>query len=65
MLGVGQSLASGNVVATVFGDTAFGTYVVQACADGTDVLRESATGPQGSSELNNCLNTTTTAQVIP
>jgi len=50
---------------TVFSDAPFGTYNVQACADATNVLLESATGSQGTTELNNCTRTTTTVQVTP
>jgi len=63
-LAVGRTSAGGTVV-TVFSDAPFGTYNVQACADATNVLLESATGSQGTTELNNCTRTTTTVQVTP
>ena len=53
---VGAPLLHGNNVftvaktATVFNDTPLGTYTVQACADGLDVVQE-------GSETNNCLET--------
>jgi hypothetical protein len=43
---------------TVVSDTPFGTYAVQACADGLDVVREAV-------EDNNCLSTTETVTVQP
>jgi hypothetical protein len=64
-LAVGKSASVSNAILTVFTDTPLGTYVVQACADATNVLRESLTGPDGTAETNNCTSTTATVQVIP
>ena len=64
-LAVGKSASVSNAILTVFSDTPLGTYVVQACADATNVLRESLTGPDGTAETNNCTSTTATVQVIP
>lgn len=64
-LDVGKSASVSNAILTVFLDTPLGTYTVQACADATNVLAESLTGPQGTAETNNCTSTTATVQVIP
>ena len=61
----GTSASVSDVIQTVLPDTPLGTYTVQACADATNVLRESLTGPQGTAETNNCTSTTATVQVIP
>jgi hypothetical protein len=49
---------------TVANTAPLGTFRVRACADATNVLLESATGPLGSSEQNNCTLTSTTVEVI-
>jgi hypothetical protein len=49
---------------TVANNAPLGTYKVRACADATDVLLESATGPLGTTEQNNCTMTGTTVEVI-
>jgi hypothetical protein len=64
-LNVGASTSVSNFTTTVNGDTPFGTYTVKACADATDVLLESATGADGTSEQNNCLMANGTVTVIP
>jgi hypothetical protein len=65
-LAVGKTATFSNVAVGVFGDTVLGTYnKLRACADATDLLRESATGPLGTAETNNCMDINAVIQVIP
>src|SRR5262249_22257475 len=64
-LAVTKTVTFSNLPVGVFLDTQLGSYHLQACADGTDLLRESATGPQGTAETNNCMTINNVIQVIP
>ena len=63
-LNAGASTALLTASVIVANNAPLGTFRVRACADATDVLLESATGPLGTSEQNNCTLTSTTVEVI-
>ena len=60
----GASTALLTASVTVPNNAPLGTYSVRACADATNVLLESATGPLGTTEQNNFTMTGTTVEVI-